>query len=93
LNHNFIDSKDGSSTISEANETGYKWTKDKISFTLIKPGIDIFNISAKDLLDKNNIKEIINDYYEFTIDEANSGIWHLRFYMESENPEPYSFTL
>ncbi len=93
LNHNFIDSKDGSSTISEANETEYKWTKDKISFTLIKPGIDIFNISAKDLLDKNNIKEIINDYYEFTIDEANSGIWYLRFYMESENPEPYSFTL
>lgn len=93
LNHNFIDSKDGTSTISENNSIIYKWNSDRITYSLLKPNIDIFNVTAKQLLDKNNIKEPIEDYYEFTIDEANSGIWYLRFYMESENPEPYSFTL
>ena len=33
------------------------------------------------------------EFYEFTIDEAMSGIWYVRIYMESQNPEPYTFNL
>lgn len=66
-------------------------------YTLYKPGIDIYNISQKDINNDDIVKELQYDgndaYYEFSIDEANAGIWYLRIYMESENPEPYTFTL
>ena len=66
-------------------------------YTLYKPGIDIYNISANELDNRDITKELQRDsdgeYYEFTIDEAMSGIWYLRIYMESQNPEPYTFNL
>lgn len=66
-------------------------------YTLYKPGIDIYNISANELDNQNITKELQSDtdgdFYEFTIDEAMSGIWYLRIYMESQNPEPYTFNL
>lgn len=66
-------------------------------YTLYKPGIDIYNISANELDNQDITKELQRDndgeYYEFTIDEAMSGIWYLRIYMESQNPEPYTFNL
>lgn len=66
-------------------------------YTLYKPGIDIYNISANELDNQNITKELQSDtdgdFYEFTIDEALSGIWYLRIYMESQNPEPYTFNL
>lgn len=66
-------------------------------YTLYKPGIDIYNITANELDDKSITKDSQKDgtdeFYEFTIDEAMSGIWYLRIYMESQNPEPYTFNL
>lgn len=66
-------------------------------YTLYKPGIDIYNISANELDNQDITKELQGDsdgeYYEFNIDEAMSGIWYLRIYMESQNPEPYTFNL
>ena len=66
-------------------------------YTLYKPGIDIYNISTNELDNQDITKELQRDndgeYYEFTIDEAMSGIWYLRIYMESQNPEPYTFNL
>lgn len=66
-------------------------------YTLYKPSIDIYNISANELDNQNITKELQSDtdgdFYEFTIDEAMSGIWYLRIYMESQNPEPYTFNL
>lgn len=66
-------------------------------YTLYKPGIDIYNISANELDNKDITKELQRDsdgeYYEFNIDEAMSGIWYLRIYIESQNPEPYTFNL
>ncbi len=66
-------------------------------YTLYKPGIDIYNVSANELDNQNITKELQSDtdgdFYEFTIDEAMSGIWYLRIYMESQNPEPYTFNL
>lgn len=66
-------------------------------YTLYKPGIDIYNISANELDNQSIIKVSQTDkneeFYEFTIDEAMSGIWYLRIYMESQNPEPYTFNL
>lgn len=66
-------------------------------YTLYKPGIDIYNINTNELDNKDIIKELQSDddgdFYEFTIDEAMSGIWYLRIYMESQNPEPYTFNL
>ncbi len=66
-------------------------------YTLYKPGIDIYNITANELDDKSIVKVSQADgdeeFYEFTIDEAMSGIWYLRIYMESQNPEPYTFNL
>ena len=66
-------------------------------YTLYKPGIDIYNINANELDNQDITKELQRDndgeYYEFTIDEAMSGIWYLRIYMESQNPEPYTFNL
>lgn len=66
-------------------------------YTLYKPGIDIYNISANELDNQDITKELQRDsdgeYYEFNIDEAMSGIWYLRIYMESQNPEPYTFNL
>lgn len=71
-----------------------KWI---FKYTLYKPGIDIYNISANELDNQNITKELQSDtdgdFYEFTIDEAMSGIWYLRIYMESQNPEPYTFNL
>lgn len=66
-------------------------------YTLYKPGIDIYNITANELDDQSIVKVSQTDgdeeFYEFTIDEAMSGIWYLRIYMESQNPEPYTFNL
>lgn len=66
-------------------------------YTLYKPGIDIYNITANELDDQSIVKVSQTDedeeFYEFTIDEALSGIWYLRIYMESQNPEPYTFNL
>lgn len=66
-------------------------------YTLYKPGIDIYNISANELDNQDITKELQGDsngeYYEFNIDEAMSGIWYLRIYIESQNPEPYTFNL
>lgn len=66
-------------------------------YTLYKPGIDIYNITANELDDQSIVKVSQADgdeeFYEFTIDEAMSGIWYLRIYMESQNPEPYTFNL
>ena len=66
-------------------------------YTLYKPGIDIYNISANELDNQDITKELQRDsdgeYYEFNIDEAMSGIWYLRIYIESQNPEPYTFNL
>lgn len=66
-------------------------------YTLYKPGIDIYNISANELDNQDITKELQRDsdgeYYEFNINEAMSGIWYLRIYIESQNPEPYTFNL
>lgn len=66
-------------------------------YTLYKPGIDIYNITANELDDQSIVKVSQTDgdeeFYEFTIDEAMPGIWYLRIYMESQNPEPYTFNL
>lgn len=66
-------------------------------YTLYKPGIDIYNITTNGLDDQSIVKVSQTDkneeFYEFTIDEAMSGIWYLRIYMESQNPEPYTFNL
>lgn len=66
-------------------------------YTLYKPGIDIYNITANELDDQSIVKVSQTDkneeFYEFTIDEAMSGIWYLRIYIESQNPEPYTFNL
>ena len=66
-------------------------------YTLYKPGIDIYNITANELDDQSIVKvsqtDETGEFYEFTIDEAMSGIWYLRIYMESQNPEPYTFNL
>ena len=66
-------------------------------YTLYKPDIDIYNITANELDDQSIVKVSQTDkneeFYEFTIDEAMSGIWYLRIYMESQNPEPYTFNL
>lgn len=66
-------------------------------YTLYKPGIDIYNITANELDDQSIVKVSQKDgdgeFYEFTIDEVMSGIWYLRIYMESQNPEPYTFNL
>lgn len=66
-------------------------------YTLYKPGIDIYNITANELDDKSITKASQADkdgeFYEFSIDEAMAGIWYLRIYMESQNPEPYTFNL
>lgn len=66
-------------------------------YTLYKPDIDIYNITANELDDQSIVKVSQTDkneeFYEFTIDEAISGIWYLRIYMESQNPEPYTFNL
>ena len=66
-------------------------------YTLYKPGIDIYNITANELDDKSITKvsqaDKDGEFYEFSIDEAMSGIWYLRIYMESQNPEPYTFNL
>lgn len=70
-------------------------------YTLYKPGIDIYNMSSKEFDNNDIIKELQTstedgktvNYYEFNIDEAMLGIWYLRIYMESENPEPYTFNL
>lgn len=66
-------------------------------YTLYKPGINIYDITANELDNQSNVKELQRDtdgeYYEFTIDEALQGIWYLRIYMESQNPEPYTFNL
>lgn len=66
-------------------------------YTLYKPDIDIYNITANELDDQSIVKVSQTDkneeFYEFTIDEAMSGIWYLRIYIESQNPEPYTFNL
>ena len=66
-------------------------------YTLYKPGIDIYNITANELDEKSITKASQADkdgeFYEFSIDEAMAGIWYLRIYMESQNPEPYTFNL
>lgn len=66
-------------------------------YTLYKPGIDIYNITANELDGKSITKASQADkdgeFYEFSIDEAMAGIWYLRIYMESQNPEPYTFNL
>lgn len=66
-------------------------------YTLYKPGIDIYNITTNELDDQSIVKVSQTDkneeFYEFTIDEAMSGIWYLRIYIESQNPEPYTFNL
>lgn len=65
-----------------------------VSFRLLKPTVDIFNITQKDLYDENNIKEsdsnitFDNIKYSFNISEAEQGMYYFHMLIESTNPEP-----
>ena len=96
----YVDNNKHGNIFTPDTSNGNKIEDWSFKYTLYKPGIDIYNITANELneLDnKDNTKELQRDsdgeYYEFTIDEAMSGILYLRIYMESKNPEPYTFNL
>ena len=60
-----------------------------ITYSLIKPNIDIFTATAKELSNTDNIKQPTeNNAYSFTIDEATAGIYKLRILIETKNPIP-----
>ena len=66
--------------------------KVRTSVSLLKPNVDIFNITARDLENTNNLYGdiITTDSYncEFNLDDANKGIYKLRVLIETTNPEP-----
>lgn len=65
-----------------------------VSFRLLKPNVDIFNITQKDLYDENNIKESDSAItyshikYTFNISEAEQGMYYFHILIETNNPEP-----
>ena len=60
----------------------------KISYSLIKPNVDIFKATAKELSDPANIKAPNGGEYLFTLNEASAGIYKLRILIETVNPIP-----
>ena len=90
----YVKNKFDKPSLTADNNTIKEWI---FKYTLYKPGIDIYNISANELDNQDITKELQRDsdgeYYEFNINEAMSGIWYLRIYIESQNPEPYTFNL
>ena len=70
-----------------------------LNMSIIKPGIDIFNVTSKQLEDKSNIvdssiilldssKITIKRTYTFSISELYFGNYKLRFNYTTDNPEP-----